>query len=78
MSRRNRHQHDLDSAVATATGEELHVIRHRGFSPIDLRDDNFDPEADQRPPLVIDWDEHELSHESNRSFSMSGSFAEVA
>ncbi|MDB5342023.1 MAG: hypothetical protein JWP89_400 [Schlesneria sp.] len=76
MSR--RHQHDLDCAVATATGEELRVIRRRGFSLIDLQDDNFDPEVDQRLPLVFDWDEHELSHECHRPFPTMTLLAEVA
>ncbi len=78
MSRRNRKQRDLDSAVATATGEELRVIRRRGFSLIDLSNDNFDPEVDQRLPLVFDWDEHDLSHECVRTFSFMTSLAEVA
>lgn len=78
MSRRNRNQHDLDHAVASATGEDLQVIRRRGFSLINLCDDNFDPEVDQRAPYVIDWDEHELSHEFGRMFPTVTSLAEVA
>jgi hypothetical protein len=78
MSRRNRNQHDLDHAVASATGEDLQVIRRRGFSLINLCDDDFDPEVDQRDPYVIDWDEQEFSHEFNRSFPSMTSLAEVA
>ncbi|HEY0983006.1 hypothetical protein [Schlesneria sp.] len=78
MSRLNRNQRDLDCAVATATGEELRVIRRRGFSLIDLHDDNFDPEVDQRPPQFIDWDEQELSHDFDDSCRTTSLLAEVA
>jgi|GEM_PF-640069 len=61
MSRFRSSQHDLDCAVASATGEDLATIRRLGFSAIDLADDNFDPEADERPPFILDWDEFDLS-----------------
>lgn len=61
MSRRNRYQRELDRAVDSATGEDLATIRRLGFSSIDLTDDRFDPEADERPPLSLDWDEFDLS-----------------
>lgn len=61
MSRVHSSQHDLDCAVATATGEDLATIRRLGFSPIDLADDNFDPEPNLLPPQFIDWDALDLS-----------------
>lgn len=57
----NRSQRDVNRAVATATGEDLQVIRSRGFSLVDPHNDNFDPEPDLRPPQYVDWDELELS-----------------
>ncbi len=50
----------LNQLVADATGEDLHEIRHRGFSLVDPFDSNFDPEPDDLPPQMIDWDELEL------------------
>ena len=47
---------DLESAVAAATGEDVHEIRRRGFSLLNLRDRDFDPEPDNLPPQAIDWD----------------------
>lgn len=61
MFRRNRYQHDLDGAVASATGEGLATIRRLGFSPIDLADDRFDPKAGERPPHILDRNEFDLS-----------------
>ena len=40
-------QRDLDSAVASATGEDVREIRRRGFSVIDLRQRDFDPRTGQ-------------------------------
>ncbi len=50
-------QQDLERAVASATGESLHVIQRRGFRLADPWATHFDPEPDQRPPQVLDWDE---------------------
>lgn len=47
-------QLELDSAVATATGENLSEIRQLGFSLADPLEVNYDPEP--RRPLVFDWD----------------------
>ena len=47
-------QHDIDAAVATATGESLSLIHDRGFGIADPLDVHFDPEP--RRPLVLDWD----------------------
>ena len=53
-------QKHLNEMVAEATGEDLCVIRHRGFSIADPMNVNFDPEPDDLPPQVIDWDEIDL------------------
>ena len=60
----NRCQFDLDQAVATATGEDLQVIRRRGFSLVNPDDHDFDPEPDLLPPQYVDWDDLELSRNS--------------
>ena len=43
--------------VARATGETIREIRRRGFGPADLYDVAFDPEPDDLPPQIVDWDE---------------------
>jgi len=43
-------QHDLNRAVAAATGETVSEISHRGFVPLT-------PTPVEREPLVVDWDE---------------------
>lgn len=53
-------QQDVDTAVATVTGEDLCEIRRLGFSIADPDEVNFDPEPDDLPPNIIDWDELEL------------------
>jgi hypothetical protein len=58
---RNRFQIELDHAVATATGEDLEVIRQRGFSMVNPHDQDFDPEPDLLPPQYVDWDEVEMA-----------------
>ena len=47
---------DLESAVAAATGEDVQEIRRRGFSILNLRERDFDPEPDNQLPQAIDWD----------------------
>lgn len=69
-------QEQLDQLVAEATGEDVRSIRQRGFSVADLQEVNFDPEPDQRPPLVIDWDD--LDRERNLAVLPSGSWPDVA
>ncbi|MES2789242.1 MAG: hypothetical protein V4719_06440 [Planctomycetota bacterium] len=61
MPFRKHSQFELDHAVATATGEDLQVIRSRGFSLVNPDHHDFDPEPDLLPPQFIDWDELELS-----------------
>jgi len=56
---------DLESAVAAATGEDVHEIRRRGFSLLNLRDRDFDPEPDNLRPQAIDWDR--LDQQRHRS-----------
>lgn len=42
------------------TGENLREIRRLGFSIADPVEVRFDPEPDDLPPNVIDWDQMEL------------------
>lgn len=53
-------QEHLNELVAEATGEDLCVIRSRGFSIADPPTIDFDPEPDNLPPQVVDWDEIDL------------------
>jgi len=53
-------QHELDSAVALATGEDIDEIQYLGFSLADPDDTDFDPEPDNRPPQPIDGNRTEL------------------
>ena len=53
-------QQEIDSAVADVTGETLCDVRRIGFTIADPLEVNFDPEPDQLPPNIIDWDELEL------------------
>jgi hypothetical protein len=48
-------QHELDSAVAQATGETVRTIQRRGFSIIDPDVIDFDSEP-TTCPQVVDWD----------------------
>lgn len=54
-------QTDLDHAVACATGEDLSEIKRRGFSIADPTDVDFDPEPDNLPGQVVDWDDDRFS-----------------
>lgn len=47
-------QHELNEAVAAATGEHVALIHERGFALADPFDVDFDPEP--RGPLMFDWD----------------------
>lgn len=53
-------QMQLEQLVAEATGEDVRSIRQRGFSVADPFEVDFDPEPDNLPPQMIDWDELEL------------------
>jgi len=50
-------QHQLDTAVAVATGESPSVIRRRGFGIADPADVHFDPEPSDVPPQWLDWEQ---------------------
>jgi hypothetical protein len=69
------YQKQLNQLVADATGEDLHEIRHRGFSLVDPFESNFDPEPDELSPNFVDWDELALQRnvavvdQRQRSFS---------
>jgi len=51
----------LQRAVAHATGESLREIRRRGFGPADPVEVDFDPEPNDLPPQLVDWDELETN-----------------
>lgn len=53
-------QQEIDNAVADVTGETLCDVRRIGFSIADPLEVNFDPEPDDLPPNIIDWDLFEL------------------
>ncbi|QDT33966.1 hypothetical protein [Thalassoglobus polymorphus] len=53
-------QVEIDNAVAEVTGETLCDVRRIGFSIADPLEVCFDPEPDDLPPNIIDWDELEL------------------
>ena len=57
-------QHELDSAVAQATGESLRTIRRRGFSIIDPTETEFDSEPNILPAQIVDWDALEAQRQS--------------
>ena len=50
-------QRQLNAAVCAATGEDRAEIRRRGFSLADPLEVHFDPEPDDLPPSLIDWDD---------------------
>jgi hypothetical protein len=50
-------QRQLNRFVAAATGEDIREIRRRGFSIVDPNNIDFDPEPNDLPPQVVDWDE---------------------
>ncbi len=52
-------QFEINSAVASATGEDLHEIRRRGFNHFDPFDADFDSEPDDLLPQMVDWDQLE-------------------
>ena len=49
-------QSELEIAVATATGEDIQEINQRGFNLVDPFVIDFDPEPNDSPPQVVDWD----------------------
>jgi hypothetical protein len=53
-------QHELDRQVAQATGESVHLIRHRGFHAMEANAVGDFASTDSRPPMMVDWDELEI------------------
>ncbi len=54
-------QQDIDRAVSRATGEDLATVRRRGFSMVEVYDDD-DPENDAAEVValrIIDWDQQQ-------------------
>jgi hypothetical protein len=62
-------QSELDRQVAQATGESVHLIRHRGFHAMEANAAGEFASTDSRPPMVVDWDalEIERRHVESRS-----------
>ena len=60
-------QHDLDFAVAAATGESPSKIRRLGFGLADPSEAQCDPEPTDAPPAWLDWDQND-SVEPERRF----------
>ncbi len=49
-------QAELNREIASATGESMSTVRHMGFVPLTPV-----PYERDRDPLVVDWDEVEMS-----------------
>ena len=49
-------QSQLDRAVAHATGESLSTIIRHGFSIVSLDEAEFDEDAPDLQPSIVDWD----------------------
>ena len=52
-------QYELECQLASVTGESLRTIRRRGFSMVDLNLQDFDPEPNDLPAQVLDWDSYQ-------------------
>ena len=52
-------QSELEHSLAATTGESILEIQRCGFSWADPDDVDFDPEPNDLPPQVVDWDELE-------------------
>ena len=50
-------QSELYRQVARRTGENLHTIHRIGFSIEEPSVQTMDPEPDDLPPNVVDWDQ---------------------
>jgi hypothetical protein len=57
-------QKELDRAIARQTGESARTIRRRGFSIVKPKVKNFDPEPNQLPAQIVDWDEADARRRS--------------
>ena len=49
-------QHEIDCAVAIATGEPISTITQKGFTIADPDIVGHDPEPCDVPPNILDWD----------------------
>jgi hypothetical protein len=50
----------INRAVSQATGDSVREIRRHGFQLAISIDSDYDPESDDIPPQVIDWDQVDL------------------
>lgn len=49
----------IHRAVSRVTGESARRIRRLGFNLADALNLETEAEQEERPPLLMDWDEHE-------------------
>lgn len=49
-------QRELEQQVAALIGEDVSLIRNRGFSFFDPFNDDLSEHYDDLPPHIIDWD----------------------
>ena len=56
-------QRELEAELAAMTGESRGTIRRRGFSVVNPGLVDFDPEPNDLPAQMLDWD---VYHESLR------------
>ena len=61
-------QQELERSVSEATGEDLREIRRRGFSCADPEIVDFDPEPNDLPPSLLDWDEVDLLRHTHNAW----------
>lgn len=69
-------QSEINDAVSQALGEDINEVNRRGFDLFDPFDPNFDPEPNDLPPQVIDWDQLDL--ERDRELTRLTSFCRAA
>lgn len=50
---------DFERALVSATGESLRTLRRRGFSMLNLQETDFDPEPNDLPAQIVDWDQRQ-------------------
>ena len=53
-------QNELHRSLARATGESVRTIRRLGFSPFNPSAPQFETDAVDQAPQMVDWDQLEL------------------
>jgi hypothetical protein len=54
-------QRQLEREIADNTGESIRTIRRHGFSIISPPDVDFDPEPNDLPAQMVDWDAYDTT-----------------